>query len=174
MPCQFPCPSDFCCSLSYSFFERYHPYLDILDPSMCPEECHSHSPLLFWAIICIASRRYESEPTLYSSLASPFKKLLWSCISTPPHSRYLVQAIVLISMWPFPTSTMWTDLSFQLICSAKAMATQLGLHRPETVQDFNRKQTKLSVAEFQESVKVWAACYIAAQLFVFCFEDLLL
>ncbi|RDL41556.1 uncharacterized protein BP5553_01535 [Venustampulla echinocandica] len=40
---------------------------------------------------------------------------------------------------------------------------QLGLHRPEYIQDFSRVERQLSVEGIQDSVRIWAACYIAAQ-----------
>jgi hypothetical protein len=58
---------------------------------------------------------------------------------------------------------MWTDPSFTLLSIAKAAAMQLGLHRPEVAQDFNRQKTQLSIKDIQESTKIWAGCYIAAQ-----------
>jgi hypothetical protein len=40
---------------------------------------------------------------------------------------------------------------------------QNGLHRPETMQDFLRVNTKLNSDEFHEAVKLWAGCYITAE-----------
>jgi hypothetical protein len=134
-----------------------------LDPLLNPDDYYDTSPLLFWAIISVAARRYDSEPTLISSLAPPFMKMLWTQISILPHKACLVKAILLICTWPFPTSSMWTDPSFTLLSIAKAAAMQLGLHRPEVAQDFNRQKTQLSIKDIQESTKTWAGCYIAAQ-----------
>lgn len=149
-----------------SFFEHYHPFLPLLEDSLSPVKYYESSVLLFWAIITVASRHYESDPTLITSLADPVTALLWKKISTPPHSIDLVQAILLITTWSFPTTTMHTDPSLTIISIAKAAALTLGLHRPETIQDFLRVNTKLNSKEIQEAVKTWAGCYIAAQRFV--------
>lgn len=148
-----------------SFFKHYHPFLRLLDPSLSPAKCYDYSVLLFWSIITVASRHYASDPTLITSLAIPVTALLWKNISSPPHTIDLVQAIVLMTTWPFPTSSMHTDPSLTIISIAKATALTLGLHRPETVQDFLRVSTRLNPKEIQEAVKTWAGCYIAAQRF---------
>lgn len=114
-------------------------------------------------MITVASRLYESDPTLITSLATPVTALLWKNISTPPHTIDLVQAIVLLTTWPFPTSTMQTDPSLTIISIAKAVALTLGLHRPEAVQDFMRVNTKFNRKQIQEATKTWAGCYITAQ-----------
>jgi len=95
----------------------------------------------------------------------PVTALLWKNISTLPHTIDLVQAIVLMTTWPFPTSTMHADPSLTIISIAKATALTLGLHRPETAQDFLRVNTRLNLKEIQQAIKTWAGCYIAAQRF---------
>ncbi|KAL1968442.1 hypothetical protein VTN77DRAFT_1971 [Rasamsonia byssochlamydoides] len=110
------------------FFRHYHPYVPLLDPAIPPDEYYGRSPLLFWVIICISSRRYEDEPSLLVSMASPVRRLLWKTISNPPHSCNIVQAILLLCMWPFPTSSMWTDVTSMLATVVQTIAMRLGLH----------------------------------------------
>ena len=150
----------------FSFFTYYHQFLDILDPSVSPDMVYTRSPLLFWAVISVAARRYEEDRTLLTTLHPSVMKLLWKCISAQPHSRFTVQAMLLVSIWSFPTDSLSTDNSFMLISMAKTASIQLGLHRPEAVQDFSRVRTHLGPEEFQEMVKTWAGCYIAAQRYV--------
>ena len=150
--------------LSYrSFFEYYHPFLDILDPTASPDTYYSGSPLLFWSIISVAARHYERDLTLLATLNPCVTKLLWATLSVSPHNRFTIQSMLLLSMWPFPTPSMSTDTSFMLVSMAKTAIMHVGLHRPEIVQDFLRVKTQLGPQEFQDAVKVWAGCYIAAQ-----------
>lgn len=72
-------------------------------------------------------------------------------------------AMLLICMWPFPTSLMSTDISFILAGIAKNAAVHIGLHGPGALQDFSRVKCQLGPRELQEAVKVWAECYIAAK-----------
>lgn len=50
-----------------------------------------------------------------------------------------------------------------LISAAKSAALQLGLHRPENIQDFSRVDSRLSPKGVRDAVKIWAACYITGQ-----------
>ena len=61
---------------------------------------------------------------------------------------------------------MSTDHSFILVSIAKSASLQLGLHRPETIQDFMRVKTRLSATEFQDAVKTWVGGFIADQRYV--------
>lgn len=124
---------------------------------------HKQSPILFWAIISVAARRYDDDVTLLGSLCPYMTRLLWSSASQPPLPAYTIQALLLVSMWPFPVDTMWKDPSLLIISVARSAAMQNGLHRPETMQDFQRVKTQLAPEEFHAAVKLWAGCYIAAQ-----------
>ena len=81
----------------------------------------------------------------------------------PPYSLLSIQAMILICMWPFPTSSQFTDISFMLAGILKNAAMNTGLHRPEILQDFSRVKCRLGQRELQEAVKVWAGVYIAAE-----------
>ena len=135
----------------------------MLDPSLSPDNYYSLSPVLFWAIISVAARRYEDEPGLMASLSTPVSTLVWSSIPMLPNSIGLIQAILLLCNWPFPTSVFSTDPSFILISCAKSAAMQMGVHRPENVQDYSRIKRRLSPKEVTEAVKAWSAIYITSQ-----------
>ena len=149
--------------ISSSFFDQFHHFLDVLDSSMNADQCYAASPLLFWAIISVASRNYKPDPSLFASLSTPVQDMLWAAIPALPHAHSTIQAIIIISMWPFPIATMSKDRSFMLVALAKAAAMQLGLHRPEVVQDFLRVRTRFNPQEFQMAVRIWAGCFIASQ-----------
>lgn len=68
--------------------------------------------------------------------------------SPPPHTWYTVQAISLISMWPFPTSSLSTDTTPMLVNIAQTITMQLGLDQPEFIQDFSRTKRKLTSVDF--------------------------
>lgn len=135
--------------------------------AISPDEYYSRSPLLFWSIIAIAARQYQYDATLFSELTPCVTKLMWSAISILPHTCFIVQAILLLSVWSFPTNSMSTDPSFVLVSIAKSAAMQLGLHRPEVIQDYLRVKTQLSSKEFQDVVKTWVGGFIASQRLAF-------
>lgn len=153
---------------SGSFFHHYNPYAPLLDPAVSPDEYYERSPLLFWVIVLVASRRFSEEPGLLVSLTGPVKKILWDAIANPPHTWHIVQAILLACLWPFPTSSLSSDITPILLSTAHTVAVRLGLHRPEAIQDFSRTKRRLSPDEIKETARTWATCYIAAQTYVFC------
>lgn len=150
-------------SLINSYFEYYHSLMPLLEPGLHPEQCYKNSPFLFWTIIAVASRRYVNDVALLDSLSEPVTSLGWKAISTRPHTRFTVEALVIQITWPFPVSTPATDNSYIYSGIALQAAIQLGLHRPEDLQDFSRTKVRLTDKEIQNRVKTWVCCNIAAQ-----------
>ena len=146
-----------------SYFTHNHPIVPLLNTALTPNDYYAQSPLLFWVIMYIGSRQYTDEPSLHTSLVPQVKGLLWETISNPPHKWHIVQSISLLCMWPFPTSSLSTDTTPILISIAQTIAMQLGLHQPESIQDFSRVKRKLSFAELSEVAKTWSICYITSQ-----------
>lgn len=142
----------------------------LLDPAMSPDEYYNRCPLLFWVIIYIASRQFTDEPNLFTGLTGPVKELLWEAIANPPHTSHTVRSMLLLCMWPFPTSSLSTDITLMLVTISQTIAMQLGLHQPEAIQDFSREKRRLGLAEASETVKTWSICYIAAQKYVSAFQ----
>jgi transcriptional regulatory protein LEU3 len=158
--------------LFQEFFERYHPFLPFLDPSMSPDECSDASPLLFWSIISIASRRYRADPLLLPSLSKYVTQLAWTTVSDPPILRFEVQALLLICFWQFPSlTTLKADPSLHFVTIAINSAMQSGLHRPDFGLEFGTTKNRvnrrnLTEPEKFEATKTWAACNIVAQQYV--------
>ena len=113
----------------------------------------------------MASRRWTEEPGLFVSLTAPVKRLLWDTIANPPHTWHVVQSILLVCLWPFPTSSLSSDITSILVSTAQTIAVRMGLHRPEAIQDFSRTKRRLNVEETAEVARTWATCYITAQMY---------
>ena len=146
-----------------SFFQRYHPFLEILDSSTEPNVCYSKSPALYWTIIIIAARRYDEDISLLGNLVPLVANLVWSAAIQVPLSLYTTQALLLLATWHSPTDSQWKDPSLLYVTIAKSAAMQNGLHRPEIIQDFLRVKAKLAPNDFQEAVKLWAGCFIVGE-----------
>ncbi|OAG38594.1 hypothetical protein AYO21_07254 [Fonsecaea monophora] len=146
-----------------TFFCQYHPFLPFIEGSGSPDDYHAKSPLLFWTIIVIAARRDEEEPILLTSLSPAVQGLLWQTVPRVPHSRPELKAMILLCLWPFPTSSMSTDSSYILASVAKTGAMHIGLHKPYFVQDFSRVKFRFSPEELRDALLVWSACFIAAE-----------
>ncbi|GAM36896.1 hypothetical protein TCE0_022f06354 [Talaromyces pinophilus] len=145
------------------FFTFYHPYLPFLDREVAPEEYYAMSPLLFWMIISVGARRYQTDIQLLNSLAGPVTRLVWSTIADIPQSFHAVKALCLLCTWPFPTSSTSTDPTFMLSGLMIHVAMQLGLHRPSHTQDFSKFRVELIESELRDKVRTWAICNVVAQ-----------
>jgi hypothetical protein len=145
------------------FFTFYHPYLPFLDREVTPEEYYATSPLLFWMIISVGARRYQTDIQLLNSLAGPVTRLVWSTIADIPQSFHAVKALCLLCTWPFPTSSTSTDPTFMLSGLMVHVAMQLGLHRPSHTQDFSKFRVELIESELRDKVRTWAICNVVAQ-----------
>ncbi|EDN08000.1 hypothetical protein HCAG_04510 [Histoplasma mississippiense (nom. inval.)] len=145
------------------FFTFYHPFLPFLDRDRSPEEYYSASPLLFWSIISVGSRRYQADPTLLNALSGPVSRLVWSVLADVPQSYHVVKALALLCTWPFPTSSTSTDPTFMLCGMMMHIAMQIGLHRPSHAQDFSKFRIEFREGELKDRVKTWGICNIVAQ-----------
>ncbi|CAD6593619.1 MAG: hypothetical protein ASARMPRED_007738 [Alectoria sarmentosa] len=128
------------------FFTCYHPFIPFLDPTRTTDEYYLSSPLLFWTIISVATRRYD--PSLLTSLAVPLSELLWKTIAEVPQNYIVVKAL-------YPT--------FMLSGLMMQVAMQIGLHRPSHAQDFTKFKVKLREEELRDRVRTWATCNAVAQ-----------
>lgn len=126
------------------FFNHYHPFLPFLDSSCSPDSYFKTSVTLFWSIIVVASRRYREDITLLTALAEWVTRLLWTSISTPPYAISTVQSIIVLCIWPLPTTSTWKDPSLTPSSTATSTAMQIGLHRPLHAQDFMPESNILS------------------------------
>lgn len=145
------------------YFECYHPFLKLLDPGLSPDQYYSRSPLLFWAIVTTAARRYPEEPSLFAGISRALTKLTWASISNRPHTRFMIEAILLQLAWPIPTATIANDNTYLLSSIAVQGCVQLGLHVPDDHQEFTTLLVKLSPEEIKLSRKTWVACNIVSQ-----------
>ncbi|KMP04662.1 Zn(II)2Cys6 transcriptional activator [Coccidioides immitis H538.4] len=145
------------------FFTFYHPFLPFLDRDKLPEDYFSTSPLLFWTIISVGARRYQSDATLLNSLAGPVMRLVWSTLADVPQSYHIVKALALLCTWPFPTSSTSTDPTFMLCGMMMQMALQIGLHRPSHAQDFTKFRVEFREGELKDRITTWAICNIVSQ-----------
>ncbi|KAF3387168.1 Regulatory protein LEU3 [Penicillium rolfsii] len=145
------------------FFTYYHPFLPFLNRTQTPDDYYTTSPLLFWTIISVGARRYQSDSGLLNSLAGPVTRLVWSTLADIPQSYHVVKALCLLCSWPFPTSSTSTDPTFMLCGMMIQVAMQLGLHRPSHSQDFSKFRVELIEEELRDKVQTWAICNIVAQ-----------
>ncbi|OAL18020.1 hypothetical protein AYO22_11036 [Fonsecaea multimorphosa] len=145
-----------------TFFTSYVPYLSFLERR--PQDWYfDQSPLLFWAIISVASRRDGQDLTLLRMLAQPVTKLAWEEIGTRQTPLWTIQGLLLLCTWPFPAMSLLLEDSPTWADIAMSLAIQRGLHRPERSGDFTRSRSALPPAMQLQMSRTWAACHITAQ-----------
>ncbi|KAK4229688.1 hypothetical protein QBC38DRAFT_385603 [Podospora fimiseda] len=145
------------------FFNYYHPFLPFLNPNQTPDQYYQQHPLLYWSVIAVASRRYGPDPTLLTKLSGPLTSYLWTTIGEVPQSYYVVKALCLLCTWPLPTSTTSSDPTHILCGVLMKIATGIGLHRPNHINDFSRVAVELNTDGLHDRIKTWAVCNIVAQ-----------
>lgn len=145
------------------YFDYFHPFLPMLERDKTPEEYYKASPLLYWAIISVAARRLESNPTLLSRLARSMTDLVWRTLAAVPHTKRVPQALALLCSWPFPTSSSTKDVSYMWVGMIIQTALQMGLHRPLSPQDFTKFRIKLTNHDISCRVRTWACSNIVTQ-----------
>ncbi|KAK0617855.1 hypothetical protein B0T17DRAFT_496431 [Bombardia bombarda] len=145
------------------FFHCYHPFLPFLNPQQTPDQYYQQYPLLYWAIIAVACRRFAQDPTFLTKLAGPLTKLLWTTVGEVPQSYFAVKALCLLCTWPLPTSTSSSDPTHILGGVMMKTATGIGLHRPNHINDFSRVQVELNKDGLHDRILTWAVCNIVAQ-----------
>lgn len=140
------------------YFTRCHPYLPF---SMCRsiESIYERCPILFWVICAVASAdsaRQRFEKPIGDLIADVLDPAKGSTVE-------MVQAILIMCMWPFPFTNQKTDPSFIYSGIATQISLSIGLHRPTFDADFGSEADE----RFEdEEIKrtTWLACFIVAQI----------
>ncbi|KXX77555.1 Regulatory protein LEU3 [Madurella mycetomatis] len=145
------------------FFSYYHPFLPFLNPAQTPDQYYQQHPLLYWAIIAVASRRFGPDPNILTKISGPLTRLLWNTVGEVPQSYFVVKALCLLCTWPLPTSTTSSDPTHILCGVLMKTATGIGLHRPNHINDFSRVAVELNKDGLHDRIKTWAVCNIVAQ-----------
>ncbi|KAK2003418.1 hypothetical protein LX36DRAFT_696918 [Colletotrichum falcatum] len=109
------------------YLEHFHPYFPIVR-SQDPDRMYKQSPVLFWTLIAVSSRRYTRDVELFPFLAENLPREVWAAVSTPPISMSTVNALLVLCTWPLPTLRFLSDPSSSYIAIAQNAALLLGMH----------------------------------------------
>lgn len=145
---------------SVSYFNNYSWLLPVLNSRVDPDRCYDVSPMLFWAIVMVGSRKYLKNPTILGSLSSRVRDLLLTSLGTGQPSLPDIKGTLLILTWPGPVDSKSSETSFSLTGLLVHSAMQIGLHMPSASQDFSRVPMKLSDQEVQKRYQIWAYCML--------------
>jgi hypothetical protein len=148
------------------YLQHFHPFLPILRKKD-PDECFQAQPMLFWAVLYVAARRYARDAHVFGALVSHMTKNLWTMISGAVLGVDEIHAILLVCAWPYPTIRFVTDPSSMLASIAMNACVSLGLHtgRGSHPQFCVGSRYGLSSTD-EEASSTWIACCLIVQRFI--------
>jgi hypothetical protein len=141
------------------YFEKLHVHLPF-DMIRSIEALYDICPLLFWVIIAVSCQ----NSVLVKDLIPYIKQMVSEITLKPARNVEIVQALLILCMWPFPYHTQLEDPSFIYCGMATNIGLQIGLHRPEFAYEFNSKLDVLRSSHHTRRT-TWIACYIINHLY---------
>ncbi|KIW46493.1 uncharacterized protein PV06_02162 [Exophiala oligosperma] len=149
------------------YFTRCHRYLPF---RICRsiEAIYERCPLLFWVICAVAS-----ADTARSQFEAPVRCLIADVLDPHKSSTVeMVQALLILCMWPFPFANQKTDSSFIYSGLATQISLSIGLHRPAVDAGFGLDNNEDTTdhrhyhgKDYEEIRRTtWLACFIVAQI----------
>ena len=109
------------------YFEHFHPYLPIVR-TRDPDTCYKRGHVLFWAIIMTACRRFARDDSVFQFLIDSLLPEIWSSVSQPPLRLPIINSLLLLATWPFPTIRFLSDPSIIFAGIAMNSSFLTGLH----------------------------------------------
>ena len=145
------------------FYHEYHPRFPLLPDLMATIHNCTSCPLLFWAVVAIASGSSETHRDLHLQLIEPVRRLAGIEITKPPSSPLsLIHALLILCCWPQPFCEMATDPSWMYCGSATHIALKMGLHRPANLAG-SIHSAHISEEQILMRKKTWVGCFIINQ-----------
>ncbi|PHH52936.1 putative transcription factor SEF1 [Ceratocystis fimbriata CBS 114723] len=144
------------------YFEHFHPYFPIIR-SRDPDQTYTDSPLLFWTILCIVSRRYARSATTFEFLIEALPREIWPVLCSHLVPVASINALLLLSMWSLPTERLLSDPALTYASIAVSASLVVGLHTMKGGHaHFCFGPRKMDVSD-EEAAYSWAGCNIVGQ-----------
>ncbi|KAG8777967.1 hypothetical protein FRC12_000100 [Ceratobasidium sp. 428] len=138
------------------FFEQLNPFVAILDPTLhTPAFVFGRCPFLFTAICAISSRYYRKRPELYTIAMHFAKQSAATALIDGWKSVELVQAYILMSVYPVPARRWEEDRTWLYLGLAIRMATDLNLHLPWQ----GKASGEAHEREILNRTRTWLICF---------------
>lgn len=148
-----------------SFFERYSPFLPgvFTASDREPETYFRESSLLFWAIVATGARHLADNKSIYALAVQEIKNDLFQPIFHITNPIPVIQASLILCLWPLPVDTMWKDPSHAFAGAAHFLAVQNGLFVTGHEQDFARTRTSVTPELKDFRARLWLNCCLIFQ-----------
>lgn len=142
------------------FHSNYHPHLPIVNTTDPVETIFTESPLLFYAILFIASRHHLTYPDLSKQLILKLEVMTSEFSANP--GKYVIdkgiQALLLLCSWPTPFGKQIDDTSWLRCGTSTHLALLNGFHRPGSAQEF--REGSLTKDDIRGRTAIWLACFL--------------
>ncbi|EXJ66224.1 uncharacterized protein A1O5_10840 [Cladophialophora psammophila CBS 110553] len=135
----------------------------MVETLMPPNECHGQSPLLFWTIVAVGSRKYSENPTLIILLGPKVSNLAKLALFAQEPVLLTIQAFLLLCSWPMPFEALSNDITPILAGAVLQLATTIGLHVSGVGQEFARTRVSQDLTYRVARGKLWTACVVVSQ-----------
>ncbi|KAK4234665.1 fungal-specific transcription factor domain-containing protein [Achaetomium macrosporum] len=143
-----------------TFFSQFHPQLPFLPGKEALVRDCAACPLLFWSVVAVASRATPALEGIRPRLVWPIRRLASESI-LQPRSLSIIQALLLLCLWPMPYASLIDDPSWAFCGIATQKALQLGLYRPLPAL---MQQTNGDEDCANSMRRTWVACFIVNQM----------
>ncbi|KAK5664254.1 hypothetical protein OQA88_471 [Cercophora sp. LCS_1] len=141
------------------YFEHFHPYLPIVR-TRDPNAIYKRGPVLFWAIIMTACRRFARDDTVFQFLIDSLLPEIWNSVSQPPLRLPIINSLLLLATWPFPTIRFLSDPSIIFAGIAMNSSFLTGLHTGSGGHsEFKGAMCKQKDSD-EEAIFTWAGCAV--------------
>ncbi|KAL6871885.1 hypothetical protein J3F83DRAFT_732961 [Trichoderma novae-zelandiae] len=145
------------------YLQHFHPFLPILRRKD-PDECYQAQPMLFWAVLYVAARRYARDGHVLGALVGHMTGNLWTMMAGAVLGLDEIHAVLLVCAWPYPTIRFVTDPSSMLAAIAMNACVSLGLHtgrgsHPQFCVGSRHGYTSTD----EEASSTWIACCLIVE-----------
>ncbi|EMD34175.1 hypothetical protein CERSUDRAFT_159676 [Gelatoporia subvermispora B] len=138
------------------YFKYMNLSLSLLDPALyTAQQTFARSPFLFTVICAIASRHYSPRPTLYAEAMKYARLAAGTALIGGQKSVEVVQAYILLSLYPVPSQRWEEDRSWIYLGLAIRMAIDLNLHHPNIPDSQDERHAR----EMLNRTRTWLNCF---------------
>ncbi|KZT29605.1 hypothetical protein NEOLEDRAFT_1127315 [Neolentinus lepideus HHB14362 ss-1] len=138
------------------YFDYMNLSVSLLDPALyTAQKTCIRSPFLFTVICAIASRYYPERPDLYPAAMECVREAAGSALTKGQKNVEMVQAFILMSLYPVPARKWDDDRSWIYLGLAIRIATDLNLHYPTTAKPKNELHSR----ELLNRTRAWLNCF---------------
>jgi transcriptional regulatory protein LEU3 len=128
-----------------------------------PDACYISAPVLFWAIIVTACRRYAKHESTFKFLVDSISSEILGAVASVPVRPPVINALLILITWSLPTIRFMKDPTYLYTGIALNSCLFLGLHTGKgSYLEFDSPKYQIGTTD-EEATYTWAACNIISQ-----------